>query len=86
MTLHDLIRQSGLKQREVAERAGLSAQYLCDIVKGRTLPPSWTIEAIARVLLVPAEDVRQAIQAQRLLTLLSRTKAPLSDSAWEVGK
>ena len=72
MTLHDLIRRSGLKQREVAERAGLSAQYLCDIAKGRTIPPPWTVEAIAKVLFVPVEDVNLAITAQRLLALLSR--------------
>ena len=76
MTLHDLIRRSGLKQREVAERAGLSPQYLCDIVKGRTIPPLWTVEAIARVLLLPAEDVQQAISTQRLLSVLSKSAAP----------
>jgi transcriptional regulator with XRE-family HTH domain len=73
VTLQDLIRQSGLKQREVAERAGLSAQYLCDIAKGRTIPPPWTVEAISKVLFLPTEDVNQAISTQRLLALLSRT-------------
>lgn len=79
MTLQDLIRRSGLKQRVVAERAGLSAQYLCDIVKGRTVPPPWTAEAIARVLFLPAEDVNQAINAQHLLGLLSRTSTAICE-------
>ena len=86
MTLRDLIRRSGLKQREVAERAGVSAQYLCDIVKGRTIPPSWTVEAIAKVLFLPAEDVNQAIGAQRLLGLLSRTKTEPLGLGSETGK
>jgi transcriptional regulator with XRE-family HTH domain len=74
VTLHELIRQSGYKQREVAERAGLSPQYLCDIVRGRTLPPPWTVDAIAKVLFLPSDDVSRAIYAQRLVSLLTRTK------------
>jgi transcriptional regulator with XRE-family HTH domain len=74
MTLQELIRESSLKQREVAERSGLSAQYLCDIVRGRTLPPPWTVDAIARVLNLPSEEVKQAITAQYLLAMLCRDR------------
>jgi len=72
VTIRELIGRSGRKQREVAEQAGLSAQYLCDIVRGRILPPRWTVEAIARVLGVRVEEVNQAITAQYLISMLCK--------------
>ena len=44
----------GIKQTELAERAGLSQGYLSDLESGRRKGATETLEAIARALDVPA--------------------------------
>lgn len=39
-----------IKQKEVAQKAGISPSYLCDIEKGRVIPSIKKLIAIAEVL------------------------------------
>lgn len=43
--------------RDLGDRIGLSAQYLCDIEQDRRYPPLYTIEKIAKALDVSVLDL-----------------------------
>jgi transcriptional regulator with XRE-family HTH domain len=61
----------GVSQRELADRAGLSRSYLCDIERGRSTKPSFEcLESIARALGVDRTDVL------RVAGILEPVKAP----------
>lgn len=56
-----LIRQKkGISQADLAEKAGISAAYLCHIEKGKVLPAVSTLRAIARALGVCPDDLISA--------------------------
>lgn len=44
-------RATGLSLRAVAERAGLSASYICDLERGRRNAPTSTVIRIAEALI-----------------------------------
>lgn len=48
--LHDQRRALGVEAKAVAQRVGLSAQYLSDIEHGRRIPPPETLVRLAAVL------------------------------------
>ncbi|MDI3481581.1 MAG: hypothetical protein PWQ97_1236 [Tepidanaerobacteraceae bacterium] len=53
-----LLRQKkGISQSELAERAGISAAYICHIEKGKVVPAVSTLRAIARALDVCTDDI-----------------------------
>ena len=61
----------GVSQRELADRAGLSRSYLCDIEHGRSTKPSFEcLESIAKALGVDRTDVL------RVAGILEPAKAP----------
>lgn len=55
-----LRRKKGLSQAELAEKAGISAAYLCHIEKGKVLPAVSTLRSIARTLEVCTDDLMSA--------------------------
>lgn len=75
--------QSSVSQRELADRAGLSRSYLCDIERGRGTKPSVeTLDSIAVALgvdrtellrvagiLEPARDPEESMRERRLLAV-----------------
>ena len=61
----------GVSQREIADRAGLSRSYVCDIEHGRSSKPSFEcLERIAKALGVDRTDVL------RMAGILDPVKAP----------
>lgn len=52
-----LRQKKGISQSELAEKAGISAAYLCHIEKGKVLPAVSTLRAIARALDVCTDDI-----------------------------
>ena len=52
-----IIRERNLKQIRVAERAGMKAQALCDIIKGRRLIRVEEIPRIAQALEVEPNEL-----------------------------
>lgn len=50
-------RELGLKQSEVAEKAGLSANYYSRIERGEVNPSNKKIEAICKVLKIKSSDI-----------------------------
>lgn len=55
--LQDLVVRSGLRQAEIARRAGLQRDALGRYVRGLTRPPPAKLAAIARVLGVEPHDI-----------------------------
>lgn len=55
--LKQLRLKAGLRQSELAERAGLSKQFVCDLEHGRSSPSSKTIFRLANALRVDAGDL-----------------------------
>ena len=59
--LRDTRARQGLTQKDLAERAGMSRSYLCDIERGRGASPSVsTLDHLARALGVERADVLRA--------------------------
>jgi repressor LexA len=52
-TIRRLREETGLSQRALARKAGISSQYLCDIEIGRTSPSLKSLEKIATALQLP---------------------------------
>jgi transcriptional regulator with XRE-family HTH domain len=46
----DIMEQKGLTQRDVAAEAGISRQYLCDVIRGYRTPSGKVALRLARVL------------------------------------
>lgn len=55
-----IIREKGLKQSYVAEKAGFKAQELNDMLNGRRLIKSCDIPPLAKVLGVTSDDIYAA--------------------------
>ncbi|MFO7151884.1 MAG: helix-turn-helix domain-containing protein [Bacillota bacterium] len=55
-----LRRERGLSLSELAERAGISATYLCQIENGKVLPSLATLKAIAKALNANPQDFLSA--------------------------
>ena len=51
--IKDLRIKKGITQKDLAEKAGLSANALCNIEKGYAFPPKETIKAICNALEIP---------------------------------
>lgn len=58
------IRDSGMKQIVVAERAGLSEQQLCDIVKKRRKMDANKLFNLCTVLNIPPDIVFKDVQGK----------------------
>lgn len=59
--LRETRARHGLTQKDLAERAGMSRSYLCDIERGRGASPSVaTLDALARALGIERADVLRA--------------------------
>lgn len=52
-----IIEQRGIKQSYVAEQAGMTAQALCDILKGRRLIKVGEVPRLARALGVEPNEL-----------------------------
>ncbi|GAA4680998.1 helix-turn-helix transcriptional regulator [Gordonia humi] len=59
--LRDLRRERGERLSDVAERAGISTQYLSEIERGRKDPSSEMIEAVSGALDVSVAEVSTAV-------------------------
>lgn len=62
MSIGDIVRtrrtELGLSQRHVADVAGLSRSYLCDIEQGRAKEPTFsTVRALAKVLTLNPQEL-----------------------------
>lgn len=64
LTLGECIRQlreeTDLSLRELARRIGVTAPFLSDVELGRRFPSDKHLEAIARALETPIEDLKQS--------------------------
>lgn len=60
--IRDIIRQQGLIQRAVAERAGFTEQQFCDMLNGRKVIRAEYMPGIARGLGVEVADLFAAGQ------------------------
>ncbi len=50
-----------MTQKDLAERAGLSPQYINDVVRGRRIPPRRTIVRICKALGLPSAGYPSAL-------------------------
>ena len=58
MRIREMREARGMKQRELAEKAGITAAYLCDLEKGKKRNPSIALLVrIAEVLNVTLIDL-----------------------------
>ena len=62
-----IIREKGLKQIYVAEKAGYTANELCDMLNGRKLIKACDILRLARVLNVTANDIYVAGETSNIV-------------------
>lgn len=49
-------KEKGINQKKLAQMAGISNSFLCDIEVGRTSPSIKTLEAIAKALDINMRD------------------------------
>ncbi len=55
--IRSLRKRNRLRQKELADKAGLSTSYLCEIENGRTNPSLKTLMKIARALNVSCSEL-----------------------------
>jgi len=70
----------GETQRTVADRAGISAQYLSEIERGRKEPSSEMLAAVGGALDLPLLDLTRAV-GRRLTTTSGRPSGPVALAA-----
>jgi DNA-binding XRE family transcriptional regulator len=70
----------GETQRDVAERAGISVQYLSEIERGRKEPSSEMLAAVGGALDLPLVDLTRAV-GQRLIRTTGRPTGPVALAA-----
>ncbi|MBO6093420.1 MAG: helix-turn-helix transcriptional regulator [Oscillospiraceae bacterium] len=59
--IKEIREKTGIQQKELAERAGISRAYLCDLEKNRRGARPETFEKIADALNVPVDDLVQKV-------------------------
>lgn len=77
--LRDRRTERGETQREVADRAGISVQYLSEIERGLKEPSSEMLAAVGGALGLPLLDLTRAVSRRLLLT--SRPTGPVALAA-----
>ena len=70
----------GETQRTVADRAGISVQYLSEIERGRKEPSSEMLAAVGGALDLPLLDLTRAV-GRRLTTTAGRPSGPVALAA-----
>ena len=70
----------GETQRDVADRAGISVQYLSEIERGRKEPSSEMLAAVGGALDLPLVDLTRAV-GRRLLQTAGRPTGPVALAA-----
>lgn len=79
-TLRAARTERGETQRAVAERAGISVQYLSEIERGRKEPSSEMVAAVAGAVGLRLLDLTQAVGA-RLIRSTGRPTGPVALAA-----
>jgi transcriptional regulator with XRE-family HTH domain len=72
--------ERGETQREVADRAGISVQYLSEIERGRKEPSSEMLAAVGGAVDLPLLDLTRAV-GRRLLRTPDRPTGPVALAA-----
>ena len=57
LRLQSLLRESGLTQKEISKRAGISPVSLCRYVKGTRTPSSTSVRRLAEAFHTTADDI-----------------------------
>ena len=70
----------GETQRDVADRAGISVQYLSEIERGRKEPSSEMLAAVGGALDLPLVELTRAV-GRRLITTADRPTGPVALAA-----
>jgi transcriptional regulator with XRE-family HTH domain len=70
----------GETQRDVADRAGISVQYLSELERGRKEPSSEMLSAVGGALDLPLVDLTRAV-GRRLRTTAGRPTGPVALAA-----
>ena len=70
----------GETQRDVADRAGISVQYLSEIERGRKEPSSEMLAAVGGSLDLPLIDLTREV-GRRLITTAGRPTGPVALAA-----
>lgn len=78
--LRDNRTERGETQREVADRAGISVQYLSEIERGRKEPSSEMLAAVGGALGLTLVDLTRGV-AQRLVRSTGRPTGPVALAA-----
>lgn len=78
--LRDARTDRGETQREVADRAGISVQYLSEIERGRKEPSSEMLAAVGGALGLPLVEIARSV-GRRLSRSASRPSGPVALAA-----
>lgn len=78
--LRDARSERGETQREVADRAGISVQYLSEIERGRKEPSSEMLAAVGGALDLPLIDLTRSV-GRRLEPAADRPSGPVALAA-----
>lgn len=78
--LRDARSDRGETQREVADRAGISVQYLSEIERGRKEPSSEMLAAVGGALDLPLVEIARSV-GRRLTRSASRPSGPVALAA-----
>ncbi|MFT4166679.1 MAG: helix-turn-helix transcriptional regulator [Microlunatus sp.] len=78
--LRDVRTERGETQRDIADRAGISMQYLSEIERGRKEPSSEMLAAVSGALGLTLLDLTSAA-TRRLVSESSRPRGPVALAA-----
>jgi DNA-binding XRE family transcriptional regulator len=78
--LRDARTERGETQREVADRAGISVQYLSEIERGRKEPSSEMLAAVGGALDLPLVELARSV-GRRLTRATGRPSGPVALAA-----